>query len=284
MTSWEARLTDGPLQAVAMMVPADPDGLAPARLYLPSALNKVLGLAVSRTLLPEPTEETVTYNLVSTDAARNIARYSIGTDAPESITCPVCDGESHHPEDIRNRYCPHCRQFHDIMLQAAELAERPTSYLAGDPVSEPQRSTPADRVPVVERAVAEFVDVTIGVDDSRFRSVIYQALQERALSSAPPPAHYYVDVDGQVFDLRDQVTAWERSLHQSLQAWRAVVEAEAISRHRFSAYVGELRDELGQAVPERDPAPCGWHHRGGFRFGGAATDLEPMPVDARGLL
>ncbi len=180
---------------------------------------------------------------------------------PESTTCPQCRRTSYNPNDVRERYCGACHQYYDMM--PVELVETLMRSRA--------RATPR-------------FDVTIGVDDSRFQSAIYRALQERALSASPPLAHYYVDHDGRVHDVRDQVAEWERSLHQSLQAWREVVEVEASSRRRFEAsvdayVVGQLRDELGQAVPERDPAPCGWHMRDGFRFGGTAVDVELPPAE-----
>lgn len=32
-----------------------------------------------------------------------------------SIRCPKCGRTSHHPEDVRQRYCGNCHQFHDEM-------------------------------------------------------------------------------------------------------------------------------------------------------------------------
>lgn len=32
-----------------------------------------------------------------------------------SITCPKCEMTSYHPDDIKNRYCGNCHQFHDDM-------------------------------------------------------------------------------------------------------------------------------------------------------------------------
>lgn len=37
---------------------------------------------------------------------------------PTSITCPTCSRTSYHPEDIRQRFCGACRQFHDQMEQS----------------------------------------------------------------------------------------------------------------------------------------------------------------------
>lgn len=28
-----------------------------------------------------------------------------------SITCPICDATSHHPEDVKQGYCGHCHAF-----------------------------------------------------------------------------------------------------------------------------------------------------------------------------
>lgn len=36
----------------------------------------------------------------------------------ESITCPVCKRISHHPEDVRRRYCGACHAFHDDLLRS----------------------------------------------------------------------------------------------------------------------------------------------------------------------
>lgn len=32
-----------------------------------------------------------------------------------SITCPQCRRTSHNPNDVRERYCGACRQYHDTM-------------------------------------------------------------------------------------------------------------------------------------------------------------------------
>ena len=37
------------------------------------------------------------------------------------IACHVCGMMSYHPEDIAQRYCGSCHQFHDIMERALEL-------------------------------------------------------------------------------------------------------------------------------------------------------------------
>lgn len=35
---------------------------------------------------------------------------------PETrIRCPQCGFVSYHPEDIKNKYCAHCHQFHESM-------------------------------------------------------------------------------------------------------------------------------------------------------------------------
>ncbi len=36
-------------------------------------------------------------------------------DGVGSIRCPRCGWISHHPQDVANRYCGHCHQFHDAM-------------------------------------------------------------------------------------------------------------------------------------------------------------------------
>lgn len=35
-----------------------------------------------------------------------------------SITCPRCGKVSYHPKDIAEKYCGHCRQFHEFMPEA----------------------------------------------------------------------------------------------------------------------------------------------------------------------
>jgi hypothetical protein len=37
------------------------------------------------------------------------------TSGAMSIRCPRCGRVSHHPEDVRQRYCGNCHQFHDQM-------------------------------------------------------------------------------------------------------------------------------------------------------------------------
>jgi ribosomal protein S27AE len=34
---------------------------------------------------------------------------------PQSIKCPQCGLVSHHPQDIENKYCGNCHQFHADM-------------------------------------------------------------------------------------------------------------------------------------------------------------------------
>jgi ribosomal protein S27AE len=34
-----------------------------------------------------------------------------GRVTPATYTCPKCGRASHHPEDLRNRYCGHCHEF-----------------------------------------------------------------------------------------------------------------------------------------------------------------------------
>lgn len=38
-----------------------------------------------------------------------------------SIVCPRCRRRSYHPEDVANRYCGACVQFHDVMEIADQL-------------------------------------------------------------------------------------------------------------------------------------------------------------------
>lgn len=35
-----------------------------------------------------------------------------------SITCPQCGMTSHNPNDVRERYCGNCHQYHDTMTGA----------------------------------------------------------------------------------------------------------------------------------------------------------------------
>lgn len=37
----------------------------------------------------------------------------------ESITCPQCGRTSYNPNDVRERYCGNCHQYHDTMLRNA---------------------------------------------------------------------------------------------------------------------------------------------------------------------
>jgi protein-arginine kinase activator protein McsA len=36
-------------------------------------------------------------------------------EAEHSITCPQCGMTSHNPNDVRERYCGNCHQYHDTM-------------------------------------------------------------------------------------------------------------------------------------------------------------------------
>lgn len=39
----------------------------------------------------------------------------------ETITCGRCGRTSHHPEDVKNRYCGNCHVFHDDIPEAERL-------------------------------------------------------------------------------------------------------------------------------------------------------------------
>jgi hypothetical protein len=39
----------------------------------------------------------------------------------DSITCPQCGRTSYHPEDVRQRYCGSCHQFHSDMERGSKL-------------------------------------------------------------------------------------------------------------------------------------------------------------------
>jgi len=42
--------------------------------------------------------------------------YQLGTTGSQHyIRCRICNTASYHPEDIKQRYCGTCRQFHEIM-------------------------------------------------------------------------------------------------------------------------------------------------------------------------
>lgn len=51
----------------------------------------------------------------------NAAMTAVG----RSITCPVCSMTSYHPEDIAQRYCGNCHQFHEFMAAARTTPSRP---------------------------------------------------------------------------------------------------------------------------------------------------------------
>jgi len=58
------------------------------------------------------------------------------SDYGPSIVCPLCGFESHHPEDVRRRYCARCHVFHDDVpddarsLSAVALALLPSKAAA----------------------------------------------------------------------------------------------------------------------------------------------------------
>jgi hypothetical protein len=37
------------------------------------------------------------------------------SESEPSITCPKCNKTSHHPEDVKYKYCGNCHLFHDQM-------------------------------------------------------------------------------------------------------------------------------------------------------------------------
>lgn len=49
--------------------------------------------------------------------------FEVGTNASGQmfIACRLCGMQSFHPEDVRQRYCGCCHQFHDIMEVAIAL-------------------------------------------------------------------------------------------------------------------------------------------------------------------
>ncbi len=42
---------------------------------------------------------------------------TVGAGVPDSITCPKCGRTSYNANDIRERYCGNCHQWHDDMLR-----------------------------------------------------------------------------------------------------------------------------------------------------------------------
>lgn len=49
----------------------------------------------------------------------------------ESITCPKCGRTSHHPLDVKFRYCGNCHQYHDLILRQFGLTESESkNYIA----------------------------------------------------------------------------------------------------------------------------------------------------------
>jgi hypothetical protein len=53
-----------------------------------------------------------------------------------NITCLDCGLTSWHPEDVRERYCPVCREFHDDKEKKARTRERSAGNPAQDPFSD----------------------------------------------------------------------------------------------------------------------------------------------------
>jgi ribosomal protein L37E len=42
----------------------------------------------------------------------------------DSITCPQCGRTSYHPEDVRQKYCGACHQFHETMAMLRVADEK----------------------------------------------------------------------------------------------------------------------------------------------------------------
>lgn len=45
----------------------------------------------------------------------------VGKHGQHFIRCHICASISYHPEDIRQKYCGTCHQFHEILLQMQEV-------------------------------------------------------------------------------------------------------------------------------------------------------------------
>lgn len=170
--------------------------------------------------------------------------------APESITCPRCGRTSSHPNDVRERYCGVCHQWHEHMPEALALALEQLGEHVGFELAPWQRwwleHLPAD--------LREWH--TLYVTTPPRRSTFPEALRERLRSME---RHGFVH------------TKWSRDL--------CVIDEVFVWRDRewWRGRQGRGIDELGLAVVERDPEPCGWHQRGGYRLPGAAVDVEPLP-------
>ncbi len=54
-----------------------------------------------------------------------------------SIVCPRCTRRSYHPEDVANRYCGACNQFHDVMEIGDQLSALRNSLAAAGLSIEP---------------------------------------------------------------------------------------------------------------------------------------------------
>lgn len=170
-----------------------------------------------------------------------------------AITCPQCSRTSHDPDDVRERYCGSCHQWHDQMMISGfvedalgvELAPFQRQWLDWAVTSspEPRRARASDRKALVDKTVRDHM----------------KPVMQHVVGQLRP----YTGGD---FTVLDETYAWERS----------TFSAEAIGR-RFVAYVGDLRDAFGVLISEHDPAVCGWHWRDGFRFGGVADSGEPLP-------
>lgn len=45
-------------------------------------------------------------------------------DAGKAIKCLICDKVSYHPDDVANRYCGFCHEFHDHREELLEIAAK----------------------------------------------------------------------------------------------------------------------------------------------------------------
>lgn len=71
------------------------------------------------------------------DACWGKLQQMAGIEQSPSITCPECDRVSYNPNDILNRYCRSCHQYHDIMAMQKELEQ-----VQGDDRHDSTDSTP----------------------------------------------------------------------------------------------------------------------------------------------
>jgi len=85
-----------------------------------------------------------------------------GSDKP-SITCPACGSTSHNPNDVVNRYCGRCHQFHDTLSPVLLSMDGVTAERVMADVTTGGRVLASETSLRLKRLIALVVDIAYAV-------------------------------------------------------------------------------------------------------------------------